>query len=197
MNESAILANNLGHVRRNRMNIWGVHGIAHWWRVRHNGLLIADQIAVDPTVVTMFALCHDAFRQNDYTDPEHGPRAAAWLESVRSGDPCHEHPASDEVRDVVAGFDQEAFTNLVIACREHTSRHVPENPTIATCFAADRLDLWRVGTRAIAKFTYGDPSVVTQAFIEDAMQRSEARLTWVDESEFRSKWGMTIPPDHE
>src|SRR3989344_4339246 len=38
------------------------------------------------------------------------------------------------------------LSNLVIACKSHSQSEIkPENITIATCWDADRLDLWRLG----------------------------------------------------
>ena len=39
----------------------------------------------------------------------------------------------------------EQFEWLCIACEKHTHTHLTGNPTIDTCFDADRLDLGRVG----------------------------------------------------
>ena len=106
------------------------HGPAHWRRVERNGLLVATRSGADETVVRLFALFHDSRRENEGTDPEHGPRGAAMAEQLRG--------QYFEVSD-------EAFALLHYACTWHTEEPQNEDPTIGTCFDADRLDLGRVG----------------------------------------------------
>ena len=84
--ERTLLAAAVANVRLHGMEPWGLHGLAHWWRVRHNGLLVADAMGASSRVVKLFAIFHDSHRADDNEDPEHGPRAAAWLERVRAGD---------------------------------------------------------------------------------------------------------------
>ncbi|MCE2884462.1 MAG: hypothetical protein LW806_06120, partial [Planctomycetaceae bacterium] len=84
--EATLIAAALANVRQNGMRAWGLHGLAHWWRVRHNGLLVADAMGANPRVVRLFAIFHDSHREDDGYDREHGPRAAAWLARVRNGD---------------------------------------------------------------------------------------------------------------
>ncbi|MEI6420964.1 MAG: hypothetical protein WCP55_02025, partial [Lentisphaerota bacterium] len=54
------------------------HGIKHWQRVERNGLKIAEKNGADEDVIRLFAYLHDCKRENEYTDPLHGPRAAAY-----------------------------------------------------------------------------------------------------------------------
>jgi uncharacterized protein len=108
-----------------------VHGPAHWMRVRRNGLLLAPQTGANPCVVELFAVLHDSCRHNDYHDPEHGPRAAelAYDLYLEGRIPC--------------GLDE--LNLLTKACEGHTHGDAHTDPTIATCWDADRLDLHRVG----------------------------------------------------
>ena len=109
-----------------------VHGDLHWRTVGANGLWIADAVAgVDRTVVFLFALLHDSMRENDWTDPEHGPRAAALAREL--------HDES------VIGISQAQLELLAYACDEHTNGLVSGDATIGACWDADRLDLPRVG----------------------------------------------------
>lgn len=111
---------------------WGysVHGPDHWRRVERNGLLLATRTGADVAVVRLFALFHDSRRENDGWDPGHGARGAAFAASLRGG--------SYEL-------DDERFKLLRDACEWHTDGKFHDDPTIATCWDADRLDLGRVG----------------------------------------------------
>ena len=58
------------------LNVHGIHGIAHWGRVRANGLRLARVTGANTRVVELFAVLHDSRRLNDGYDPEHGLRGA-------------------------------------------------------------------------------------------------------------------------
>lgn len=107
-----------------------LHGLEHWDRVYQNGqkLLTPD---VHSIVVELFAYLHDSCREDDFEDIHHGERAAEWIKSLR-----HTYLRS---------LSDEDFQLLYDACRFHTTVSKTGNPTIDTCFDADRLDLWRVG----------------------------------------------------
>ena len=114
-----------------------IHGPEHWARVAHNGLALADETAgADRDVIRLFALLHDAMRENDGYDPEHGARAA---------DLALELLALLELSD-----DQ--YRLLVAACEQHARGHVSLDPTIGCCWDADRLDLPRVGKTLDLRF---------------------------------------------
>lgn len=106
-----------------------IHGPAHWKRVEGYGLYLAPQTGADPLVVRLFALFHDSQRQDDGWDPDHGPRAADKARAMRSLIPLAD----------------EAFETLCEACFGHTKFTFSADPTVATCWDADRLDLDRVG----------------------------------------------------
>jgi uncharacterized protein len=109
-----------------------VHGDLHWRTVGGNGLWIADAVpGVDRHVVFLFALLHDSMRENDFRDPEHGPRAAALARQL------HE----ERVLEITAS----QLELLTYACHEHTNGLVSDDPTVGACWDADRLDLPRVG----------------------------------------------------
>lgn len=115
-----------------RLDPLGVHGLRHWARVHGLGLHLAARTGADPVVVCLFAVFHDARRHNDFDDPQHGPRGAALAESLRATHLAH--------------LTDPQFSLLAVACRDHTHARTHPDPTIATCFDADRLDLARVGT---------------------------------------------------
>jgi uncharacterized protein len=114
-----------------------VHGPDHWRRVERNALILATQTGADVEIVRLFALFHDSQRTNDGYDLEHGPRAAVYVRSLWGS---------------ALELSQEAFEKLEYACEWHTTGLHHEDPTIATCWDADRLDLGRVGIIPNAKF---------------------------------------------
>ncbi len=108
-----------------------IHGPNHWHMVERNGLLLATETGASEVVVRLFALFHDSRRQNEGTDPEHGARGAQLARTL--------HGSAFQV-------SSEELDLLEQACRGHTSRRHHPDPTIGTCWDADRLDLGRVGT---------------------------------------------------
>ena len=112
------------------LDLYSAHGPAHWCRVERNALLLATRTGADETVVRLFALFHDSRRRNEFTDPQHGKRGAALAAEMRG--------THFELSDA-------AFAKLIHACTWHTDEDQNSDPTIGTCFDADRLDLGRVG----------------------------------------------------
>ncbi|MCQ2054605.1 MAG: hypothetical protein MJY82_04860 [Fibrobacter sp.] len=115
----------------NRLYESEIHGIEHWHQVEFNGLLLAPKTGADIDVVRLFALFHDCRRLDDRHDAGHGPRAAEFAKL------CREEKRFE--------IDDGRFDLLYRACDLHTSTPRTGNPTIDTCFDADRLDLGRVG----------------------------------------------------
>jgi uncharacterized protein len=109
---------------------YGIHGWDHWMTVHKNGLVLARENGADLRVVELFALLHDNCRLNDGLDPDHGPRAAEFTKSLNGE---------------FFSLDAPDMDILIIAIRDHTAGYVHENPTIAVCWDADRLELPRVG----------------------------------------------------
>ncbi|HWG56134.1 MAG TPA: hypothetical protein VNT58_06385 [Gaiellaceae bacterium] len=111
-----------------------IHGERHWRTVGANGLWLATRTpAADPVVVFLFALLHDTMRLNDSYDPEHGRRAAAFAAELEA--------------EGLLGLDEGRLSVLEEACRLHADGLTTEDPTVAACWDADRLDLPRVGIR--------------------------------------------------
>lgn len=108
------------------------HGPDHWKCVAVTGLrLLKATPEADPIVVLLFALLHDSQRNHDGGDRGHGHRAAAL--AIQLHHACYHLIGSQ--------LDQ-----LVHACFHHNGgKHAPD-PTVAVCWDADRLNLWRVGT---------------------------------------------------
>ncbi len=108
----------------------GHHGVVHWARVLENGLRLAEETGANVEVVQLFAVLHDSRRQNEGTDPEHGPRAAEF---------------AVELRGRVFDLPDQEFRLLHKACFGHTRERTHPNVTVQTCWDSDRLDLGRVG----------------------------------------------------
>ena len=99
--------------------------------------ILCRESGANPRVVGLFALLHDLRRKDEGSDPHHGPRAAAFIR---------------EIADEHLLLDREELAQLCDACIGHSEGELSRNPTIATCWDADRLDLGRVGTRPQARF---------------------------------------------
>lgn len=104
----------------------GHHGLPHWHRVAARGIDLHPD--ADPVVVLLFALLHDAQRDHDGDDPDHGRRAAALAEKLNGA------------AFTVTGRQ---LDTLKAACAEHADGLVSDDPTIGACWDADRLDLVR------------------------------------------------------
>ena len=114
-----------------------IHGPEHWSRVAANGLALATETpGADKHVVCLFALLHDAMRENDGHDPEHGLRAADLSLELFT----------------LLKVDHHQFQALTRALAEHAGGQVSDDPTIGCCWDADRLELTRVGTTPDPRF---------------------------------------------
>jgi uncharacterized protein len=126
-----------------------LHGEQHWQAVARAGAeLIEAGSGANPAVVFCFALVHDSQRFDDGTDPDHGPRAAhslPWLSDVMQ-------------------LSEDELNVLADACTRHSRAGRDPDATVGTCFDADRLNLWRVGT-------WPDP-----AFLSTAPARDPRRI---------------------
>lgn len=105
-----------------------IHGSAHWRRVEENGLRIATHSGAVVEVVRLFAVFHDSRRESDQSDENHGERAADYAASLRG---------------VLFDLSDEHFDLLQYACCWHAHGKLSNDPTIGTCWDADRLDLGR------------------------------------------------------
>jgi len=108
----------------------GIHGVAHWARVRDYGLRLAQATNVSIQVVELFALLHDSKRRDDGLDPDHGQRAAEFVKTLRGS---------------MIALPVPDFERLVFACAYHSNGLVEADITVQTCWDADRLDLGRIG----------------------------------------------------
>ena len=144
------------------LDTMGIHGTAHWMRVRRNGLIIAQKNGADARIVELFALFHDCQRIGEGWDESHGVRGAEL--------------AYRFWRDGLFELNSEDFELLHYTCCYHTGGgNQPENPTIEACWDADRLDLWRVGIRPLP-YKLCSPIARNPELIEWCMARSERWL---------------------
>lgn len=116
---------------------YSVHGREHWERVERYGLYVARYSGADAGIVSLFAWFHDSRRHNEGHDPEHGPRAAAL---------------SAELCGVLFDLEPARLALLIAACEGHDRGKTSPDPTVGTCWDADRLDLDRVGIKPRAHF---------------------------------------------
>lgn len=108
------------------------HGPNHWRQVDRLGMVLCKaNPKADKEVVRLFALIHDHLRENEMEDPLHGHRAAKAAPQIL------------EKCGIRLGFDR--LNVLLEAIRYHNDGLVSDEPTIGTCWDADRLDLPRVG----------------------------------------------------
>ncbi len=131
----------------------GIHGASHWARVKENGLRLAEETGARADVVELFAFFHDARRVNDAIDAAHGARGAALARTLR-GDAFE--------------IDDAGMELLVEACVAHTDGRLTGDPTLGTCWDADRLDLPRVGITP-------RPELLSTAAARDPLLREWAR----------------------
>ena len=116
--------------RQFRLDWSGIHGAPHWARVRENGLRLAELTGAKPRVIELFAFLHDSRRLNDGHDPEHGPRAAQFAQSLVG---------------IAFELESDDLELLLAACGSHSDGLTVGDITVLTCWDADRLDLGRVG----------------------------------------------------
>jgi uncharacterized protein len=140
-----------------------LHGEAHWLAVATTGLDLAAETGADPRTVFLFGLLHDTRRLNDTRDPDHGPRAAAFARELHG--------------DGVLLLDEERLELLCLALELHANGQVSAEPTVGTCWDADRLHLTRLG------FTLNPVLLSTEAArTKDAqaaaIARREIPLSW-------------------
>lgn len=128
------------------------HGEQHWKAVAWTGLGLAPQVeGCDAELVLLFALFHDSQRINEFRDPEHGLRGGQLAQDM-SGD---------------LQLDEQRLARLVDACTRHDKGEIADDPTIAVCWDADRLNLWRVyitpDPRLLSTKAARDPELIAEA----------------------------------
>jgi uncharacterized protein len=120
-----------------KVNKRGVHGPSHWARVRHHALTVGQATGADLLVVELFAFLHDSKRINEDRDPDHGFRAASFAAQLNGQ---------------YFKLDGLQLDVLCHAMTHHSNGAVDADPTVQTCWDADRLDLGRVGIKPAARY---------------------------------------------
>ena len=157
------------------VSLYGMHGVNHWARVLENGLALAKLTGAREDVVQLFAVFHDSRRINEGTDPAHGRRGADLAKAVRGE---------------WFELDDSGMFALWEACAYHSDGLFEHSdPTVATCWDADRLDLGRVGIRPdprkLCTDAARDPKVMGWA----VPRGSNGHVPdWV-----RDTWGLAAP----
>jgi len=129
------------------------HGELHWQAVGHAGAELLPQVdGCDAEVLFLFALFHDAQRENEHRDPGHGRRGAALAREL--------HGALFDV-------GEERLALLCEACDGHTDVERSDDATVGACWDADRLNLWRVAIPPTPRFlstpAARDPQLIARA----------------------------------
>ncbi|HXG72240.1 MAG TPA: hypothetical protein VNJ04_16640 [Gemmatimonadaceae bacterium] len=141
------------------------HGAQHWKAVAWAGLQLASQIdGCDAEIVLLFALFHDSQRFNEFHDPEHG---------FRGGQLAREMSKS------AFHLNEERLEQLVDACTRHDKGQLADDPTIAVCWDADRLNLWRVGKTPDPRFL-STAAACDEDLIAEAASFHGRHYTWDD-----------------
>lgn len=143
-----------------RLDHYGMHGIEHWLRVLYNGRLIAKASGANLKVVELFCLLHDTQRKDEWEDPYHGQRAADYASSIRG--------EWFELSDA-------EMSKLTEALSLHSAGLISNDPTLSTCWDADRLDLARVGITPKKEYMSNSFSK-NEYIISEAIKRSNIKI---------------------
>jgi len=144
-----------------------LHGDDHWRCVAATGLALGVRSGdVDRRLVFCFGLLHDTRRMTDSYDPEHGPRAASFAGELRD--------------EGVLVLDDERFERLAAALVDHANGLVSADPTIGTCWDADRLHLPRVGIRPVRELVSTSAAWGEAPAAAAALLRTEGPPSWED-----------------
>jgi uncharacterized protein len=154
----------------------GIHGIAHWARVLETGVRLAEVTGANIEVVQLFAVLHDSQRVTEETDPSHGIRGASF---------------AAELRGELFDLSDDDFDLLFVACVGHMDNPTDDDPTVQTCWDADRLDLGRVGAR-IDPLWLGEATVDEHYDIINWADR-RARAHTIPEL-IQRDWGISTDP---
>jgi uncharacterized protein len=142
----------------------GYHGLDHWVRVIANGRKLAGETGANLKVIELFAVFHDARRENEGYDLAHGLRGAKFAEKMRG-----------EWFDV----SDDEMTLLAYACEYHSDGMTDADITVQTCWDADRLDLGRVGTMPSPQYLCTDdakkPEMIELSYRRSLKKKNKSR----------------------
>jgi hypothetical protein len=77
------------------------------------------------------------------------------------------------------GLAESDFESLRIACALHTRAAHHDDPSVAACFVADRLDLYRVGDRPDPNRMPAPRDSIDEQAINAAIDREHKGLDWI------------------
>jgi len=119
-----------------------LHGRRHYANVMAAGLELAEHYNLNPKLFKYFAYLHDSCRENEDYDPDHGPRAAEYIESIK---------------DLIDLCRAERWM-LQSACSLHTIAKPWDNNKYTlfekACFDADRSDIGRITFKVDPKYLF-------------------------------------------
>ena len=141
------------------LSLDGIHGTAHWARVRENGLRLAVLTGANLEVVELFAYLHDSKRHDDGFDPDHGVRAAEFVKTLNGS---------------LFTLSDGDLERLVYACIHHSRDITQAEITVQTCWDADRLDIGRIGIKPRPRYLCTS-AAKEPGMIEWAFHRSQQR----------------------
>lgn len=107
-----------------------IHGPRHWKRVLENGRTLGVRLRSDIELISVFAILHDCCRENEWTDPQHGHRAAT---------------VALDLHGKLFQFEETRLERLIYAIEWHNHGRISQDIDISCCWAADRIELRRVG----------------------------------------------------
>lgn len=131
-------------------------GPTHWDRAWENAKFLIPITKANPTVVQLFCYLHDCCRIHDGQDLGHSIAAAFFIK---------------QNRDLFSFLSQQEFKMLLDACAGHSYHELSKDPTIGTCWDADRLDLGRYGIYPKGEY-FSTQAAKDPAIIERAYQNS-------------------------
>lgn len=142
-----------------------VHGQQHWQCVAEAGLKLVNCTPdADATVVFLFAVLHDAMREDDDWDQGHGERAAGLARQLNG---------------MSFMLDDARLDLLCAACAGHELGETTTDPTVGVCWDADRLNLWRCDIIPEAQYL-STPAGRSGEVIRWAERLSSRRFSWSD-----------------
>jgi len=138
---------------------YGIHGVAHWARVLETGVRLAKITGASIEIVQLFAILHDSRRVTEGIDPAHGIRGAKF---------------AAELRGKLFDLSDDDFDLLFVACAGHMDNSTDDDPTVQTCWDADRLDVGGLGTK-IDPWWFGMATLESPKIMAWAERRARAQ----------------------
>jgi uncharacterized protein len=143
--------------REFRLDIFGDHGVYHWFNVYKNTQILARHYGVNSDVFELFSYLHDSKRISEFYDKDHGKRGAEF--------------AKELISQGVIKLDKKDKKRLIFACENHTKANPKNSPIndliIKICIDSDRLDLLRVGIIPKKEYLFTDyAKKICESFFE-------------------------------